>query len=74
MFTTTIYRPSSLYNINITKDQTITIHTTIAMSSYRNIPLYGGAVTCDLPKRFADVRSAAAATTRGASLSILTYS
>ncbi|KAL6877226.1 Mog1p/PsbP-like protein [Trichoderma longibrachiatum] len=25
------------------------------MSSYRNIPLYGGAVTCDLPKRFADV-------------------
>ncbi|KAL7923143.1 hypothetical protein ACQKWADRAFT_290086 [Trichoderma austrokoningii] len=25
------------------------------MSSYKNIPLYGGAITCDLPKHFADV-------------------
>ncbi|GFP55132.1 hypothetical protein ACSS6W_003063 [Trichoderma asperelloides] len=25
------------------------------MSSYRNTPLYGGAIACDLPKHFADV-------------------
>lgn len=27
-------------------------------SKYRSTPLYGGAITCDLPKHFADVRSA----------------
>jgi hypothetical protein len=28
------------------------------MANYRNTPLYGGAITCDLPKHFADVRCA----------------
>lgn len=44
------------------------------MASYRNTPLYGGAITCDLPKHFADVRYAKLAThPRGAIASMTPY-